>query len=186
VAWAEAYLRTKWHLDPSSRLATIDRPKSGGCAPLGGAGSLSNTMSPGPSPISMPSFILIHPTVWRQYTSRASQDGTDRQTDRTTVRWHRANPFTNVPPKNGSPYAIGPLSCLSVMYVCLYVTLVYYSQMVGWIKIKLRTEVGHSRGHIGLDGDPAHPHPKGEHSPPPIFGACLLWRNGWMDQEATW
>ena len=22
--WAEAYLRTKWHLDPSSRLATID------------------------------------------------------------------------------------------------------------------------------------------------------------------
>jgi len=24
VAWAEAYLRTKWHLDPSSRLATID------------------------------------------------------------------------------------------------------------------------------------------------------------------
>jgi len=23
VAWAEAYLRTKWHLDPSSRLATI-------------------------------------------------------------------------------------------------------------------------------------------------------------------
>jgi len=24
VAWAEAYLRTKWHLDPSSRLATTD------------------------------------------------------------------------------------------------------------------------------------------------------------------
>ena len=24
VAWAEAYHRTKWHLDPSSRLATID------------------------------------------------------------------------------------------------------------------------------------------------------------------
>jgi len=24
VAWAEAYLRTKWHLDPSSRLATRD------------------------------------------------------------------------------------------------------------------------------------------------------------------
>jgi len=23
VAWAEAYLLTKWHLDPSSRLATI-------------------------------------------------------------------------------------------------------------------------------------------------------------------
>jgi len=24
VAWAEVYLRTKWHVDPSSRLATID------------------------------------------------------------------------------------------------------------------------------------------------------------------
>jgi len=24
VAWAEVYLRTKWHLDPSSRLATTD------------------------------------------------------------------------------------------------------------------------------------------------------------------
>jgi len=24
VAWAEAYLLTKWHLDPSSRLATTD------------------------------------------------------------------------------------------------------------------------------------------------------------------
>jgi len=23
VAWAEVYLRTKWHLDPSNRLATI-------------------------------------------------------------------------------------------------------------------------------------------------------------------
>ena len=24
VAWAEAYVRIRWHLDPSSRLATID------------------------------------------------------------------------------------------------------------------------------------------------------------------
>jgi len=36
VAWAEAYLHTKWHLRPSSRLATthISR-KMGGCAHLG-------------------------------------------------------------------------------------------------------------------------------------------------------
>jgi len=33
VAWAEAYLCTKWHLDPSSCLATIDMGrKVGGCA----------------------------------------------------------------------------------------------------------------------------------------------------------
>jgi len=35
------------------------------------------------------SFILIYPTVWPQYTNV-----TDR-TDRTTVRQHRANRFTN-------------------------------------------------------------------------------------------
>ena len=28
---SRAYLRTKWHIDPSSRLATIHGPKFGGC-----------------------------------------------------------------------------------------------------------------------------------------------------------
>jgi len=34
VAWADAYLRTNWHLHPSSRLATtdMDRKLGGGCA----------------------------------------------------------------------------------------------------------------------------------------------------------
>jgi len=37
VAWAEAYLHTKWHLDPSSRLATIDMGrKFGSMLPFGG------------------------------------------------------------------------------------------------------------------------------------------------------
>jgi len=36
VAWAETYLRTKWHLSPYSRLATTDiGRKLGECAPLG-------------------------------------------------------------------------------------------------------------------------------------------------------
>jgi len=26
---------------------------------------------------------------------------------------------------------------------------------------------------------------KGHSTPPPIFGPCLLWPNGWMDQDAT-
>jgi len=36
VAWAKAYLHTKWHLDPSSRLATIDMGQKlgGGALPL--------------------------------------------------------------------------------------------------------------------------------------------------------
>ena len=40
--------------------------------------------------------------------------------------------------KNGSPYAIGPLSCLSV----LSVPLVYCGQTVGRIKMKLGMQVG--------------------------------------------
>jgi len=59
--------------------------------------------------------------------------------------------------------------------------LLYCGQTVGWIKMKVDKGEGLSPGHIVLDGDPAH---KG-HSPP-IFCACLLWPNGWMDQDATW
>jgi len=67
------YLPTKWHLDLSSRLATTDMDqKYWGLCPFGGggAGFPSNTMWPGPRPISTPSFIL-------QYTNV-----TERQTDR--------------------------------------------------------------------------------------------------------
>ena len=40
VAWAEAYLRTNWHLDPSSCLDTIDMGrKEGAAVPLSGGGS---------------------------------------------------------------------------------------------------------------------------------------------------
>ena len=51
MAWAEAYPRIKWHLDPSSRLATTHGPKIGGCCarPLleRRTASPSNTMWPG-------------------------------------------------------------------------------------------------------------------------------------------
>jgi len=43
------------------------------------AGSPCNTMWPGSRPTSVPSFILIHPTVWPQYTNVTSR--TDRQDD---------------------------------------------------------------------------------------------------------
>jgi len=48
--------------------------------------------------------------------------------------------------------------------------------------MKLGTEVG--PGHIVLDGDPAPPPQRGT-ALPPIFGPCLLWPNGCMDQDAT-
>jgi len=49
-------------------------------------------------------------------------------------------------------------------------------------KWPLGTEVGLGLGHTVLDGDLAPP-PKRAQSP--IFGPCLLWPNGWMDQDAT-
>ena len=77
-------MHTKWHLDPSSRFASIDidRKVLGCCPPppLGAGGSLSNTMSPGPRPTSLPSCILMHPTVWPQYTNVTDRtDIQDRQ-----------------------------------------------------------------------------------------------------------
>jgi len=52
--------------------------------------------------------------------------------------------------------------------------------------MKLGTEVSFSPGHILLDGDPA-PAPKGAHTVTHtrISGPCLLWPNGWMDDDAT-
>ena len=70
-----------------------------------------------------------------------------------------------------------------VCAVCLSVMLVYCGQTVGWTKMKLGTEVGLGPGHIVLDRDSATP--ERGHSPP-IFGPCPLWRNGWMNYDATW
>ena len=73
--------------------------------------------------------------------------------------------------------------CLSVLSVCLSVTLVYCGQTVGWIKIILGMEAWPRPGHIVLHVDPVSP---AKEAQPPIFGACLLWPNDWMDQNATW
>ena len=53
----------------------------------------------------------------------------------------------------------------------------YCGQTAGCIKMPLGVEVGLSPGDFMLDGDPA---------PNFRFGPCLLWPNGWMDQDATW
>jgi len=36
------------------------------------------------------------------------------------------------------------------------------------------------------DEDPALLPKKGSGAPSPIFGPCLLWPNGWMNQDGTW
>ena len=69
--------------------------------------------------------------------------------------------------------------------VCETETLVYCGQTVGGIKMKLGMEVGRglALGHILLDGTQLPPTKRAQ---PPIFGPCLFWPNGWIDQDATW
>ena len=57
-------------------------------------------------------------------------------------------------------------------------------QTAAWIKIPLGTEVGLDPDDIVLNGDQAPPENGAQQ--PPLLGPCLLWRNGWMDQDATW
>jgi len=68
---------------------------------------------------------------------------------------------------------------------CLPGMLVYCGQTDGWIKMKLGMHGGRPqpRQHFVRWG-PSFPSPKG-HSPS-IFGPCVLWPNGWLDQDATW
>jgi len=75
------------------RLATIDKGRKMEAVvpvcpfPLGELGPPSNTVWPGPRSTSVPSGILIHSTVWPQYTNI-----TDRR-DRKTITWHRAKRY---------------------------------------------------------------------------------------------
>jgi len=78
--------------------------KFGGPPPFGegttGAGSPRNTMWPGPRPTCMPSFILIRPTVWPEYTNvKDRQNGqTGQWTDSTgqTVLQTVAQKLSNI------------------------------------------------------------------------------------------
>jgi len=52
----------------------------------------------------------------------------------------------------------------------------------GSIDMPLSTEVKLGPGDVVFDGFAAVPI-KG--AQPPVFGSCLLWPNGWMDEDAT-
>jgi len=61
-------------------------------------------------------------------------------------------------------------------------------QTAGWIKMPLGTMVGLGPGNIVRcrpSFTPKGHRPQGA-QPPSNFGPCLLWPNGWMDQDATW
>jgi len=62
---------------------------------------------------------------------------------------------------------------------------VHCGQTAGWIKMPLGTKLKLGPGDVVLDGVAAPPTPvKG--AQPPVFGPCLLWPNGWMDEDDTW
>jgi len=72
------------------------------------------------------------------------------------------------PPEGHSPQFSGHICC---------------GQMDALIKMLLGMEVNLGTGDFVLDGDAAPPPKKGaQHQ---IFGPCLLWPNGWMDQDGT-
>ena len=61
---------------------------------------------------------------------------------------------------------------------------VYCGQTAGWIKMPLGTEINLGTDDVVLDWIPAPPPLKG--AQPPVFGSCLLWPNGLMNEDATW
>jgi len=62
---------------------------------------------------------------------------------------------------------------------------VHFGQTAGWTKVPLGMEVVLGPSDFVFDGDPTTPE-KRAHAPHPIFGPCLLWPNGWMDEDTTW
>ena len=114
---------------------------------------------------SLPIFcpFLLWPNVWMHQD--ATWYGGRPRPSRHCVRWGPSSP----PLKRHSPQFSA--------YVC-------YGQTAGWTKMPLGMGVGLGPGDFVFDGDPANPE-KMAH-PHPIFGPCLLWPNGWMDEDATW
>jgi len=73
LVWAEVYMPTKWHLDPSCHFAPTDQRTwgknwGGGCAPLGEELSPHLTMLSGLRSTPLPRGILIQRAVWPQQT----------------------------------------------------------------------------------------------------------------------
>ena len=118
----------------------------------------------GTSPIFGPCLLWQNGCMYQDITWY----GVRPQPRRHCVRWGPSSP----PLKRHSPN-FRPMSV-----VC---------QTAGWTKMSLGMELG-----LGLlprrlfvRWGPSSPRKKGT-VPHPIFGPCLLWPNGWMDEDATW
>jgi len=63
---------------------------------------------------------------------------------------------------------------------------IYCGQTAAWIKMSLGTAVGLGLGDIVFDVQTQLPPEKRAHLPHLIFGPCILWPNGWMDEDTAW
>ena len=96
--------------------------------------------------------------------------------------WHEGRPQ---PRRLCVRWGLSPLPTKGVEPPPQFSAHFYCGQTAGCIKMPLGMDVGLSPGDFVLDGDPV-PSPKRGGAPLQIFGPCLLWPNGWMDQDATW
>ena len=62
---------------------------------------------------------------------------------------------------------------------------VYCGQTAAWFKMPLGAEVDLGVRDIVFDLDPATPERRAHPRPTPTHGPCLLWPNGWMDEDAA-
>ena len=82
------------------------------------------------------------------------------------------DPYTQPPTPKGEPHPIFGH--------------VYCDQTAAWIKMPLGTDVGLDL-YATLCSMWTQLHPEKRHTHPhPIFDPCLLWPNGWMDEDAAW
>jgi len=82
---------------------------------------------------------------------------------------------------HGGTWGPSPLPQRGPEFPPQYLAHFYCGQTAGCIRMPLGMDVGLSPGDFVLDGDPFPLQGRGA---PPIFGPCLLWPNGWMDQDA--
>jgi len=118
----------------------------------------------------IPRFILIHPTVWPQYTNVTDRTGERSDSIVRTVLGRTVCKTLRPIPTD---------RCLSASCPVLSVTLVYCGQTVEWIKMKLGTQVGFGPGHIVTWG-PRFLSPKGVQRPPPNFRPISVVAK-WLD-----
>ena len=81
--------------------------------------------------------------------------------------------WTQLPPEKG------------YTHLTEFLTHVYCGQTAAWIKMALGPEAGLGLRDLVFDVDLSTTR-KRAHPPHPIFGSCLLWPNGWTDEDAAW